>query len=600
MTDANSETRTLVDQVMEPVPTEDAPEPKDDAEHTSCDAVAAEIDITDEIVSPIETQPILTTTTTTTTTEPDVDAVSVGVATSTVKVNTPGTDVVALEQAMLEQDPEMIHKPLVLAGSSAAASGKPLTEEQKRSEALYAQYLAEAQKHDYSDLEKMEFLYTCGLDDLGRTVVVLVGCNLPAKACDMDRVFLYFLKTLDPVVERDYVLVYVAANQSSANRPTFKWLRRAYTVFNRKYKKNLKKLYIVEAGNWIRMVFGLFMGVVSRKFRAKVLFVEKLQDIFQHLKPSQVRFPSAVVAALNMVEPLFGSSLQNVARNRTQLCDGLPVVVAQCLRYIYDAGLGTEGILRVPGDRTLINKFKIQYDMGAAVDLSIAKDPHTVTSLLKLYLHDLPEPLLTRAMHDEFLATQRNLEMSEDDKSAAVSALLGKLPDINKAVLWNVMAFARALAERCEENKMTVENIALCLGPTLMWSQDLTSPADILNEMGLVNQLLQFMIRHPEVIPATKYMIQPPVHAPKPVDVPPPPPAVAAAAAEVPAPEPAVPDDVPPAAAATAAATPTCNNDATTADVPADAEPTSPVFEEESSSSSSPATPPPPTTDAAN
>lgn len=566
MTDANSESRAEAEQVVETSTVEHVPEQESVAEQTPNVEVPAEIDLADEIVSPIEFQPTTTTTTET--------------ALGTVKVNAPSADVMSSELALLEQDPEMVHKPLVLAGSSAAASGKPLTEEQKRSEMLYAEYLAEAQKHDYSDLEKMEFLYTCGLDDEGRTVVVLVGCNLPAKACDMDRVFLYFLKTLDPVVERDYVLVYVAANQSSANRPTFKWLRRAYSVFNRKYKKNLKRLYIIEAGNWIRMIFGLFMGVVSRKFRAKVVFVEKLQEIFQHLKPSQVSFPSAVVAALNMVEPLFGSSLQSVAHNRAQLRDGLPVVVTQCLHYIYDSGLETEGILRVPGDRTLVNKFKIEYDMGKPVDLSIAKDPHTVTSLLKLYLHDLPEPLLTRAMHNEFLAVERNPEMGEEEKAAALAALLNKLPDINKAVFWNVMAFARALSERSDENKMTVENVALCLGPTLMWSQDLKTPGDILNEMALVNQLIQFIIRHPDIIPTTKYMIQPPVHeVPVQEDV-----VAPAEVAEAPADEVAVPAEPAP-----------CSDEPPAA-VPAETPQTSSAPQDDSSNSTTTTT----TTDTAN
>ena len=411
-----------------------------------------------------------------------------------------------------------------LAGSSAAASKKPLTPEQLEAEAAYARYLAEAQKQDYSDLERLQFLYVGGMDDEGRSVVVLIGSNLPAKACDMDRVFLYALKTLDPVVERDYVLVYIAANQSSANRPSFKWLRKAYSVFNRKYKKNLKKLYVVEASAWLRLVFNLFMGVVSRKFWAKVTFVKPLAELFQYLRPAQVRIPGRVLAALCHSQPLFGSSLQAVAHNNAQLREGLPVVVSQCLHFIYDAGLETEGILRVPGDRTLANQLRMQYDAGLPVRLDVAREPYTVTSLLKTYLRELPEPLMTAELHPRLVALHSDTTKSAAELLRGTAELLDTLPDINKAVLWNVVAFARAVAERSDENKMTCENIALCLGPTLTWSNEAKDPAAMMREMGPVNMLLISMINHPEIVPDTKYKIEPPKRRVKPASPPPLPP----------------------------------------------------------------------------
>ena len=391
-------------------------------------------------------------------------------------------------------------------------------------EVAYAHYLAEAQKQDFTDLERLKFLYVGGMDDDGRSIVVLIGSNLPAKECDMDRVFLYALKTLDPVVEHDYVLVYIAANQSSANRPTFKWMRMAYGVFNRKYKKNLKKLYVVEASAWLRLVFNLFMGIVSRKFWAKVTFIKQVLDLFQYIRPAQVRLPSAVLASLSHTQPRVGASLQAVAHNNAQLREGLPIVVSQCLHFIYEAGLETEGILRVPGDRTLANQLRMQYDAGLPVRLDVARDPYTITSLLKTYLRELPEPLLTAALHTRLVALHADTEMSDEQRLRETAALLDTLPDINKAVLWNIVAFARALAVRSSENKMTCENIALCLGPTLMWNNDATDPATIMREMGPINRLLVAMINNPDIVPATRYMIDPPRLRKKQPSTPPPPP----------------------------------------------------------------------------
>jgi len=150
------------------------------------------------------------------------------------------------------------------------------------------------------------------------------------------------------------------------------------------------------------------------------------------------------------------------------------------------------------------------YDSGQGVYLNHAKYPFTVASLLKMYLHDLPEPLLTKALHSRLLATQLDKNMSQDEKVEAVRGLLNQLPDINKAVLWNIMTFARAIAAHSEENKMNIDNIALCLGPTLMWNPDVSDPADIVREMVPINSLLKIMINHPEIIPDTRFKIEPP------------------------------------------------------------------------------------------
>ena len=90
------------------------------------------------------------------------------------------------------------------------------------------------------------------------------------------------LATLDKLVESEYTLLYCHANIPSINQPSFAYLRRVYSIFNRKYvlvlvtvsassshtrryKKNLKKLYIVGSGFWVRMTLKLFKAFVSSK-----------------------------------------------------------------------------------------------------------------------------------------------------------------------------------------------------------------------------------------------------------------------------------------------------------------------------------------------
>jgi len=68
--------------------------------------------------------------------------------------------------------------------------------------------------------------------------------------------------TLDKYVEQDYSLVYFHHGLNSKNKPPLTWLWQAYRAFERKYKKNLKALYLVHPTNFIKLTFQLFKPVI--------------------------------------------------------------------------------------------------------------------------------------------------------------------------------------------------------------------------------------------------------------------------------------------------------------------------------------------------
>jgi hypothetical protein len=92
------------------------------------------------------------------------------------------------------------------------------------------------------------------VDSSGRAVVVFVASQLPAKPENMDRILLYMLSVLDPIVAHDYNVVYLHALLASHNKPGFAWLKQVFNIFNRKYKKNLKRLFIVHPTFWVKYV----------------------------------------------------------------------------------------------------------------------------------------------------------------------------------------------------------------------------------------------------------------------------------------------------------------------------------------------------------
>lgn len=72
----------------------------------------------------------------------------------------------------------------------------------------------------------------------------------------------YLMHTLDQYVEQDYSLVYFHHGLNSKNKPPVSWLWSAYKVLDRKYKKNLKALYLVHPTNFIRVVYNVFKPAI--------------------------------------------------------------------------------------------------------------------------------------------------------------------------------------------------------------------------------------------------------------------------------------------------------------------------------------------------
>ncbi|CAN8032272.1 unnamed protein product [Ixodes persulcatus] len=86
----------------------------------------------------------------------------------------------------------------------------------------------------------------------------------------------------------------------------------------------------------------------------------------------------------------------------------VPRVVNCCLRYLEDFGLNTVGIFRVSSSKRRVRQLREEFDSGREVHLDQERQqPHDVAQLLKEYLRDLPQPLLTRDLYVPFLYTQR-------------------------------------------------------------------------------------------------------------------------------------------------------------------------------------------------
>lgn len=108
--------------------------------------------------------------------------------------------------------------------------------------------------------------------------------------------------------------------------------------------------------------------------------------------------------SLNLADerPIFGVPLAvAVARNKS--CDGiaLPAMFRECVDYIEEFGLTCEGIYRISGVKSKVQALRDAYNKGVPVQLQ-EYEPSVVASLLKQFLRELPEPILTAELLPKF------------------------------------------------------------------------------------------------------------------------------------------------------------------------------------------------------
>lgn len=166
--------------------------------------------------------------------------------------------------------------------------------------------------------------------------------------------------------------------------------------------------------------------------------------------------------------PVFGVPLY-VAVERCPSHDGihLPVIVRECIDYIEEHGLHCEGIYRLSGVKSKVQHLRRQYNSGDPVRLT-DQEPHVVASLLKQYLRELPEPVLTVDMmpHFEDVAMIPN----PAERAEAMRQLIDRLPTANRLLVQYMFKHMGHIIARERDTKMNYQNVSIVLSPTMQIS----------------------------------------------------------------------------------------------------------------------------------
>ncbi|KRY70616.1 Rho GTPase-activating protein 10 [Trichinella pseudospiralis] len=189
--------------------------------------------------------------------------------------------------------------------------------------------------------------------------------------------------------------------------------------------------------------------------------------------------------ALDGKEPFYSPTSGPCKPMQTSLDNNSYKFVATLLERIEQNCINEQGLYRNCGINSKVQRL-LQTALtanGANTDFTSSTDMNdysewdakTMTSAVKTFLRNLPEPLMTYALHGQFLSASK-LD-SAKERVEHIHYYVHQLPNENFRMLKLLMHHLKRVAECASQNLMTACNLAVCFGPCVLRAEEETVAA---------------------------------------------------------------------------------------------------------------------------
>uniref|UniRef100_A0A0K0F2D8 Rho GTPase-activating protein 68F (inferred by orthology to a D. melanogaster protein) n=1 Tax=Strongyloides venezuelensis TaxID=75913 RepID=A0A0K0F2D8_STRVS len=345
-------------------------------------------------------------------------------------------------------------------------------------------------------------------DRAGRPIVCVYAFRLPSSKTFNHEAFLQFLQhILDKYVDLDYSLIYFHYGLRSNNKPPIRTLIKAFNAFDRRYKKNLKVLAVIHPTRFIKFLWKIFQPFISIKFERKMHYMNYLSELNDIVPVSKLNLPQPIIdydtslsqnsrkislsilPENNMPLPTaqFNVSLDYILNHHPE--SELPPIVIDLVTFLRSYGLKTQGIFRLSGEVTRINRLQERINLGEKIDFLTDekyKDNLNIaiidaSALLKVFLRSLGEPIITNALYPQLITA---LDVPKGERKEGVKGFIKLLPKQNLILLKYIIEFLLDVTNNEHENKMDANNLSVIFGPNLTWPTNQQVPISQLNSLN--------------------------------------------------------------------------------------------------------------------
>ena len=146
--------------------------------------------------------------------------------------------------------------------------------------------------------------------------------------------------------------------------------------------------------------------------------------------------------------------------------------------------------MRKQGNHNEVVALRKAFDEERDPNLGSVEDPHVIATLLKTFLMENPEPLLTNDLYEAFVGTQSIEDKTQ--RQEKVKYFLEMVPPYNHKMLQYLLALLKGIRDRYRVNKMSASALANTLGPIIL--SPLSVSSDYLSKVQSVNAIVKEMI----------------------------------------------------------------------------------------------------------
>ncbi|XP_056099533.1 rho GTPase-activating protein 28 [Rhinichthys klamathensis goyatoka] len=199
---------------------------------------------------------------------------------------------------------------------------------------------------------------------------------------------------------------------------------------------------------------------------------------------------------------IFGVPLATLLENDQKKYPGsrVPLVFRKLLSKLEQTGLQTEGILRVPGSASRVKHLRQELELKFYEDRFDWDQvrQNDAAGLLKMFIRELPYPLLTQQHLPAFTAAQSI--SSPKHQIQALHLLIMLLPEANRDTLKALLEFLRKVVAYEEKNRMSLWNVSMIVAPNLFTFRGKNAKQEEMQIAVAAAQLVRLLITHQDLL----------------------------------------------------------------------------------------------------
>ncbi|XP_075064447.1 unconventional myosin-IXa isoform X3 [Mixophyes fleayi] len=203
---------------------------------------------------------------------------------------------------------------------------------------------------------------------------------------------------------------------------------------------------------------------------------------------SQITIPCSKKYDSELSSRHFGVELSRLTNEERTV----PVLLEKLISYIEMHGLYTEGIYRKPGSTNKIRELRQNLDTDIdSVNLD-DYNIHVIASVFKQWLRELPNPLMTFELYEEFL---RSMGLGERKETVrGVYSVIDQLSRTHLSTLERLIFHLVRIAQQEETNRMSANALAIVFAPCILRCPDTTDPLQSVQDIGKTTACVELIV----------------------------------------------------------------------------------------------------------